>query len=151
VVQARWARGILKEMKNDMLIITNGTAECRICGLHFAPSEPEDKTLHRKTHVDLARGGVPQKVRDFSKAFGWAVAHNDGGLERLKDRYDSELGKLVVAYSWWSRARSNGAQERDFDAYMTAHLKYVDALVSDDAEQIKASEKAIQPWEQFAG
>ncbi|HLM83461.1 MAG TPA: hypothetical protein VK302_22885 [Terriglobales bacterium] len=138
-------------MKNDMLIITNGTAECRICGLHFAPSEPEDKTLHRKTHVDLARGGVPQKVRDFSKAFGWAVAHNDGGLERLKDRYDSELGKLVVAYSWWSRARSNGAQERDFDAYMTAHLKYVDALVSDDAEQIKASEKAIQPWEQFAG
>jgi hypothetical protein len=138
-------------MKNDMPIITGNTTECRICGLHLVPSDPGDKILHRKRHTDLARGGVPQKIRDFSKAFGWAVAHNNGGLEKLKDRYDPELGKLVVAYSWWSRARSNGAPERDFDAYMTAYLKYVDALVSDDAEQIIASAKAIQPWEQFAG
>jgi hypothetical protein len=94
---------------------------------------------------------MPQKIRDFSKSFGWAVAHNDGGLERLKDRYDSELGKLVVAYSWWSRARSNGAPESDFDAYMTAHLGYVDALVAADASHIEAHVKAIQPWEQFAG
>jgi hypothetical protein len=138
-------------MKNGMLVITERTAECRVCGLHFVPSEPADETMHRKTHADLARGGMPQKIRDFSKAFGWAVAHNDGGLERLKDRYDSDLGKLVVAYSWWSRARSNGAPESDFDAYMTAHLSYVDALVAADASQIEAHVKAIQAWERFAG
>jgi hypothetical protein len=138
-------------MKNDVSIIARNTAECRICGLHFVPSDPTDKTEHRKTHADLAQGGLPQKIRNFSKAFGWAVAHDDGGLERLRDRYDSEIGKLVVAYSYWSRARSNGAPERDFDAYMNAHLKFIDALVSDDTEEINVSEKAIQPWEQFAG
>lgn len=138
-------------MKSDMLIITERTAECRVCGLHFVPSELEDRTVHRETHADLARGGMPQKIRDFSKAFGWAVAHNDGGLERLKDRYDPELGKVVVAYSWWSRARSNGAQESDFDDFMTAHLNYVDALVANNADQITASAKAIKPWERFAG
>jgi len=139
-------------MKNDMLSMKdNGTAVCRICELLFVPSEPDDQEMHRKIHADLARGGMPRRVRDFSKDFGWAVAHNDGGIDRLKGSFDPELGKLVVAYSWWSRARSNGASEKDFNAYMEAHIRFADALVSNDAKQIDAAASAIKPWEKFAG
>ncbi|HEX2094985.1 MAG TPA: hypothetical protein VHG28_21475 [Longimicrobiaceae bacterium] len=94
---------------------------------------------------------MPLNVRDFMKAFGWAVAHNDGGLDRLKGVHDPELGKLVVAYAWWSRARSNGAPEKDFDAYMEAHLEFADALVSEDRALIAAAEKEIKRWERYAG
>jgi hypothetical protein len=99
----------------------------------------------------MAQGGMPQQVRDFMKNFGWAVAHNDGGLDRLKGHHESELGILVVAYAWWSRARSNGASERDFDAFMEAHLLFADALVSEDRGRIEAAQKAIARWGQYAG
>ena len=74
------------------------TATCRICGLLYVSSLVEDQKTHAAIHKKLASGSQPQKVRDFSKAFGWAVAHNDGGLERMKDQHDPELGKLVVAF-----------------------------------------------------
>jgi hypothetical protein len=57
------------------------TATCRICGLLYVSSLVEDQKTHAAIHKKLASGSQPQKVRDFSKAFGWAVAHNDGGLE----------------------------------------------------------------------
>lgn len=139
-------------MDKDMLKDNNnGTATCRICGVLFVPSDPNDRAIHKKAHLDLARGGMPQMVRDFSKAFGWAVAHNDGGLDRLKGRYDPELGKLVVAFSWWSRARSNGASEKDFDVFMSAHLRFADALVANDQKQVDDAARAIKPWERYAG
>jgi hypothetical protein len=139
-------------MKNDMLAMTDGgAARCRVCGLNFVPSVPDDEALHKQTHSDLSRGGMPQPVRDFLKAFGWAVAYNDGGIDRLKDQYDPELGKLSVAYVYWNRARSNGALERDFDAFMSAHLKFADASISKDAHQWRVASEAIKPWEKFAG
>lgn len=124
-------------------------ATCRICLLTYAEDDADDRKIHRKRHEEMAKGGMPQPVRDFSKAFGWAVAHNDGGLDRLKDLYKPELGKLVVAYSWWSRARTNGANEKDFDAFMSAHLAFSDALVT--GENIEAAGFAIKKWERFAG
>lgn len=122
---------------------------CRICGLRYVPSLEEDRLTHAAIHKKLARGSQPRKVRDFAKAFGWAVAFNDGGLERMKGEHDPELGKLVVAFSWWSRALSNGAPEKDFDRYMDAHLAFADSLVSGVGEA--AARVAIQKWEQYAG
>lgn len=122
---------------------------CRICGLNYVPSEPDDVKYHADEHKKLASGVQPLKVRDFSKAFGWAIAHNDGGLERLKSHYDPELGKLVIAYSWWSRALANGVPVKDFDAYMNAHLALADSLVSGKGESQARS--AIQKWERYAG
>lgn len=122
---------------------------CRICGFHYLPSLEEDRKTHAAIHKKYARGSQPKKVRDFSKAFGWAVAFNDGGLDRMKDQHDPELGKLVVAFSWWSRALSNGVPEKDFDRYMDAHLVFADSLVSGVGEE--AARVAIQKWEQFAG
>jgi hypothetical protein len=117
--------------------------------LTYAQDDAGDRRIHRKRHEEMAKGSMPQQVRDFSKAFGWAVAHNDGGLESLKNIYKPELGKLVVAYSWWSRARTNGAEERDFDAFMNAHLAFSDALVT--GEGIEEASSAIKKWERFAG
>ncbi|WP_199918292.1 hypothetical protein [Pseudomonas veronii] len=122
---------------------------CRICGLLHDPSDEEDRKIHAEIHKKLARGSQPIKVRDFSKAFGWAVAFNDGGLDRMKDHYDPELGKLVVAFSWWSRALSNGVPEKDFDRYMDAHLAFADSLVS-GIGQVEAR-AAIQKWGRFDG
>lgn len=125
------------------------TATCRICGLLYVSSLAEDRKTHAAIHKKLASGSQPQKVRDFSKAFGWAVAHNDGGLERMKDQHDPELGKLVVAFSWWSRALSNGVHVKDFDSYMETHLAFADSLVSGiDLDKTSA---AIKKWERFAG
>lgn len=140
-------------MKHDEILITapSGTAECRICQYQFVPSVPEDRAEHRKIHKGLAQGGMPRKVREFLKGFGWAVAHNDGGIDRQKGQYDPAVGKLAVAYSWWSRARSAGCPEKDFDAYMAAHLKFIEALVTNDAAQICSAEAGIKQWEVFAG
>lgn len=134
-------------MKKRINKLTAST--CRICGLLYVPSLEEDRQTHAAIHKKYARGSQPQKVRDFSKAFGWAVAFNDGGLDRMKDHYDPELGKLVVAFSWWSRALSNGVPEKDFDRYMDAHLAFADSLVS-GAGQVEAR-AAIQKWERYAG
>ena len=122
---------------------------CRICGFLHDPSDEEDQKVHAAIHKKFARGSQPIKVRDFSKAFGWAVAFNDGGLDRIKDHYDPELGKLVVAFSWWSRALSNGVPEKDFDRYMDAHLAFADSLVSGVGEV--EARAAIRKWEHFSG
>lgn len=126
-----------------------GATTCRICGLLYVPSLEEDVKIHAAVHKKLARGSQPRMVREFAKTFGWAVAFNDGGLDREKNRHDPELGKLVVVYSWWSRALHNGIPEKDFDRYMEAHLAFADSLVSGIGE-IEAR-KAIKKWEQFAG
>ncbi|MDU6092783.1 MAG: hypothetical protein E6663_15480 [Staphylococcus lugdunensis] len=62
---------------------------------------------------------------------------------------DPELGKLVVAFSWWTRALSQGVPKKDFDAYMKAHLQFADSLVSGVGE--KEARLAIQKWSQYAG
>ncbi|EOU3954029.1 C2H2-type zinc finger protein [Raoultella sp. HC6] len=121
---------------------------CRICGLTYVPDEPGDQKIHAEEHKKLASGVQPRKVRDFSKAFGWAVAHNDGGIERLKNE-DPELGKLVVVYSWWSRALQNGVPTKDFDAYMNAHLAFADSLVSREGEV--EARAGIAKWGRYDG
>src|SRR6185312_6467534 len=92
-----------------------GLTACRICRGGFVDSLPEDRAEHRKEHKRLAEGGAPLVVREFLKKFGWAVAHNDGGLDRLKGENSPEDGKLAVVYSWWMRARLNGCAPSDFD------------------------------------
>ncbi|MCS6017320.1 hypothetical protein LNN96_23055, partial [Klebsiella pneumoniae subsp. pneumoniae] len=59
------------KLKKDSDMIT-----CRICGMVYDHSDTDDKKHHAAWHKKLASGIQPRKVRDFSKAFGWAVAHN---------------------------------------------------------------------------
>ena len=142
-MQSFYSLGVMIKHEKDSDMTT-----CRICGLTYVPSEPDDQKIHAEEHKNLASGVQPRKVRDFYKAFGWAIAHNDGGLERLKNE-DPELGKLLVVYSWWNRALQNGIPTKDFDAYMHAHLAYADALVSCQG-QVEAL-AAIRKWERYAG
>jgi hypothetical protein len=124
-------------------------ATCRICGLTYDQSSASDRGLHKAEHNILAKGVLPLRIREFLKSFGWAVAHADGGLERLQGRHDPEVGKLAVAFSWWSRARGQGVPEKDFDRYMTAHLEFADAMVT--GENLAAAGQAIKEWERYAG
>jgi len=107
--------------------------------------------MHKEKHEQLARGGLPHDVREFLKAFGWAVAHNDGGIDRLKDRQDSEVGKLAVAYSWWTRAKMLGINEGEFDDFMAAHLLFIDAKVEKNIAKVAQAANRIERWEQYAG
>ncbi len=145
LLQHQGAVFAFKNRRSDFM----SASTCRICGLLYVPSLEEDRKTHAARHKKLARGSQPQMVRDFSKAFGWAVAFNDGGLDRLKTDYDPELGKLVVVYSWWSRALANGVPEKDFDLYMNAHLTFADSLVSSVGEA--EARTGIKKWEQYAG
>ncbi|KHT39429.1 hypothetical protein [Pectobacterium brasiliense] len=122
---------------------------CNICGITYAEDHDEDIKIHAAEHKKLAKGVLPHKVREFMKAFGFAVAHNDGSLERLQNHYDPELGKLVVAFSWWTRALSLGVPTKDFDSYMKAHLQFAEALVTGVGES--EARKKIKKWERYAG
>ncbi|MDE8755401.1 hypothetical protein PZA22_13010 [Pectobacterium polaris] len=122
---------------------------CRICGLTYDPSYPYDVKIHIDKHKKLVKGIQPRMVREFSKYFGWAIAYNDGGIERIENDFDPELGKLVVVFSWWSRALENGVSQKDFDAYMDAHLKFADSLVSGNG--VAEARIAIKKWEIYAG
>lgn len=120
---------------------------CKICGMMYAEDEADDCKLHANEHKKLAKGVLPYKVREFIKEFGYAVAHNNGGVTRLQNRYDPEIGKLVVAFSLWNRALSQGIATKDFDAYMKAHLQFADSLVSGEGEQ--EARAAIKKWERY--
>lgn len=138
-------------MSKVMHTRSEGLDVCRICRGSFVDSLAEDRAAHREEHKKLAQGGMPLAVREFLKMFGWAVAHNDGGIERAKDQVDSETGKLAVAYSWWIRAHLSGCPVSDFDPFMKAHLTFIDSMVSNDKGAISKASKAIEPWERFAG
>lgn len=132
----------------------NENGECRICGLIYDLSTESDIEAHKAIHKKLASGVQPRKVREFSKAFGWAVACDDGGLDRLKSDYmnsDPEIGKLAVAFSWWNRALDYGVPLKDFDSYMADHLKFIDVLASKNSDEEKKARIAIKKWERFAG
>jgi hypothetical protein len=109
---------------NNVTIIKkgSGTVECRICGLNFVSASDADREQHEDEHRRLICGGLPLKVREFLKSFGWAVAHNDGGIERQKDEWEQEIGKRAVEFGFWTRALSNGIPENDYDRFMAAHF-----------------------------
>jgi hypothetical protein len=94
---------------------------------------------------------MPLAGREFLKTFGWAVAHNDGGLDRAKAQFDAEDGTLAVVYSWWMRARLAGCPASDFERFMSAHFAFADAMVSNDPDESRQAGEGIRPWERFAG
>jgi hypothetical protein len=138
---------------NDVTLIKNeaGRVECRVCGLIFVPDSEEDREQHEDMHRRIICGGVPLSVREFLKDFGWAVAHNDGGVERLKDKYEPEIGKRAVVFAYWIRGLSKGIPENDCDKFMAAHFAFVDAMVSGDKQELDKTSQGIKPWEKYAG
>jgi len=139
-------------MKRDMLVkVTEDSFRCRICELHFVPAEPNSSKMHKENHKKLARGGLPLGVREFLNTFGWAVTRNCGGIDRLKEAQNGEIGKLAVAYSRWTRARMNGIDESEFDEYMSAHIHIIDSIVEGNAGKIDQAFNQIKRWERFAG
>ena len=138
-------------MNYDMLVkVTEVSFRCRICELHFVPAEPGSCKIHKEKHKKLALGGLPPGVLEFLKAFGWAVTRNNGGIDRLKEAGSEEVGKLAVAYSWWTRARMNGIDEREFDEFMSAHLHVIDSMAEDNAAKIERARYQIKQWARFA-
>ena len=137
---------------DDVTILNkSGRVECRICGLQFVPDLEEDREIHKSEHRRLVWGGLPLQVRELLKEFGWAVAHNDGGIDRLKGKWKPEIGKRAVVFSWWTRAVSRGVPENDFERFMAAHFAFVDAMVSGEEVRIKEAAKHVKPWEGYAG
>lgn len=122
---------------------------CKLCEFTYVKGLEGDEKKHLEKHKRVAKGALPKGVREFVKSYGYAVAHNDGGIERLKDRYDAETGKLAIAFSWWHRALLNGVRVSDFDAYMNAHLKLVDSLVSHSHEDEVRARALIAKWAKY--
>jgi hypothetical protein len=139
---------------DDVTIISkgNGIVECRVCGLNFVPELREDQERHEDEHRRIICGGIPYEVREFLKAFGWAVASNEkGGLQAQEGMWTSEIGKRAMVFAWWTRALSNGIPENDCDQYMAAQFAYVDALVSGDEEAIERANEASKRWRKYGG
>ena len=45
----------------------------------------------------------------------------------------------------------NGIGESEFDEYMAAHLRFIDAIVERNAEKDEQAGNAIKRWEKYAG
>ena len=142
---------IVKVAHKMLVKVTQDSFRCRICELHFVPAEPNSLKMHKENHKKLAQGGLPPGVREFLNTFGWAVTRNGGGIDRLKEAQNGEVGKLAVAYSRWTRARMNGIDDSEFDEYMSAHLHLIDSMVEGDAGKIDHAFDQIKRWERFAG
>ena len=102
----------------------------------------------------LSVRALPIGVREFIKTFGWAVAFNDGGIERLKERLneeDRETAKRTVVFAYWTRALSYGVPENDFEQFMEAYFAFVDAKVAGDETEMETAMAAIKRWEKYAG
>ncbi len=138
-------------MNPTIIVKDSGSVECRICSLNFVPDSEEDRKIHALEHQRLLCGGLPLRVREVLKSVGWAVVHNDGGFDRLKEQWTAEIGKRAVIFSWWTRAVSNGVPKDEFERFMEAHFAFVDAEVSGDETLIAARSEAIKPWERYAG
>ncbi|MBN3729486.1 hypothetical protein [Burkholderia sp. Tr-20390] len=142
-------------LKNAEMLIRSSpdstSATCRICRKTFVTDNADDVRAHHDEHKALAKGAMPLVIREMLKGFGYAIAHNDGGLDRLKDCYTAEDGTLAVAYSWWSRALTHGVPTADFDDYMAAHIHYADALTGRTGVPIEEAGRAIKRWERYAG
>jgi hypothetical protein len=121
--------------------------KCRICELHYCPDVEEDIAKHKAIHEKLARGAQPLIIRDIAKQLGWDIAHRNPTLSI--DDYRPEVGKLLVIYSYWSRAIQYGIDKKEFDAFMNAHLALVDARVS--YKGLEEASKGVKRWECFTG
>ncbi|MBK0002747.1 hypothetical protein IBT46_16035 [Erwinia sp. S38] len=51
---------------------------CNFCGLAYVEDDADDRKIHADEHKKIANGVLPYKVREFIKAYDFAVAHNDG-------------------------------------------------------------------------
>ena len=118
---------------------------------NFIPDSEQDVDLHEHEHRVLVCGGLPLEVTDFLRAFGWAVAHNDGGIQRQNGKWEPEKGKRAVVFGYWARALTKGIPENDFNRFMAAHFAFVDARVAGDQRQFEEAGKAIKEWEKYAG
>lgn len=140
--------------KKSLMLDSHGGAICRICGLSFVIDSPDDQVRHEFEHRCLIDGGLPLEVREFLKGFGWAVAFNDGGVNRLMEHLNAEkqeTAKRAVAFAYWTRAVSNGVPKTEFEDYMIAHFGFVDAKVARDGAAIEKALHAIQPWGKYGG
>jgi len=79
------------------------------------------------------------------------MARNNGMVDTIVNSSDPEIGKLAVAFSKWSMALKVGVEESDFDDFMEAHLKFIDADVDGDREKYEHAEFEIERWEQLGG
>jgi hypothetical protein len=137
--------------ENTQIPYGAGSLQCRICELVYIPDSQEDQERHEHEHRVLICGGLPLKVREFLKAFGWGVAFNDGGFERHKEHWikDTETAKRAVVFAFWGRALTNGIPENDFESFMDAFFMFVDATVARDEAKLDRAHKAIKRWEKY--
>lgn len=145
---------------NDADLPIGSTNICRICELHYIIGSSNDSAIHREEHALILKGGLPKEIRELVKETGWALAHNDGGVQRLLRSWSSEedilpekqeIGKRAVAFAMWCRARENGLPDADFEAYMYDHLHFIDVHVQNDRVATEQAAKTIQKWEKYGG
>lgn len=149
--EARIQELLTMNLPNIYLPSAGTGLECRICGLHFAPDFQDDQRTHRDEHRKILRGGLPLHVRELLKGFGFVVAAEDEGQGLQEGRWTIEDGKRAVVFGWFARARSNGLPDDQLEPFMSAHFGFIDAKASKDKERLASAQKAIEPWERFAG
>jgi hypothetical protein len=145
---------LINIMDNTLIHKSHGGVECRICGLNFVPDSVDDQDRHAHEHRVLVCGALPLGVREFLKSYGWAVAFNDGGIERLKENMTlekQETAKRAVVFAYWTRALSYGVPENDFEQFMSAHFAFVDAKVARDEGLLEKALATIERWGKYAG
>jgi len=81
---------------------------------------PELREQNKKKMRLVAGGAYPYAIREMMKQCGHGI------LSSSNDPQEKEDAKLLICYSWWSRALEGGIPKRYFEAFMLDHLKHLD-------------------------
>lgn len=119
--------------------------ECRITGQSYSRTADEQRR-HLKALELVARGGLPYAVREAIKDAGWAL------VKSVKTTDASiEVGKAMICFSYWARARQNGIADERFEEFMQDHFAFVDSQASPvgNAREREDALRLIAKWAQF--
>ncbi len=124
---------------------SGGVKICRICGtmVLIKPNiegELHDIKNHARIHREMIKGVLPYGMRELVKNVGWGVLY---GAEEPSyfNEIKKEDAKRLIAFSWWSRARQNGIDDKDFEDFMLDHIEYLDAKFGDSSKDFRTLHK----------
>ncbi|MDR5647529.1 hypothetical protein [Burkholderia cenocepacia] len=120
--------------------------KCRICRMSFSISNPAEVRNHREEHLLLAKGVLPEKIREILTGIGYGLATDDGSISQMQAQFSSEDGCLAVAFSAWSGAIRRGVASIDFDEFIWSYLEFVDAATGRSGVPVDEARALIDRW-----
>jgi hypothetical protein len=110
----------------------------RILGIKYIDNQEDQDHIQRQ--MKLAAGGAfPYEIREMMKRYAWGILRSAS----INDE-EKENAKLLICYSWWSRALARGIPKKHFEKFMLDHLAYLDTDNPTDKGEL------VDAWKKYS-